>query len=111
MVRVVTEEDSMKARLISTAVFNLIDTFSTLFLTQTLGLEEANPACRSLLSVSVVLFFAWKLVIPNLALWALWELRENKLARIATWIPFVVYGLLAAYHGFIVYVLWRLKLL
>ena len=100
----------MLTRLISIAVFNAIDTLSTLYLVS-LGLEEANPACRSLLSVSPWLFIAWKLIVPSLALWVLWCFRERKSVQILTWIPFTVYGLLAAYHGFIVYVLWRLNLL
>ena len=101
----------MKPRLISIAVFNLIDTLSTLYLVQYLGIEEANPACRSLLSVSPWLFIAWKLIVPSLALWVLWCFRERKSVQILTWIPFVVFGLLAAYHGFILYVLFRLNLL
>ena len=101
----------MKARLIATAIFSIIDTFSTIYLTQALGLEEANPACRSLLYVSPWLFIAWKLIVPSLALWVLWCFRDRKSAQLLTWIPFVVFGLLAAYHGFIVYVLWRLNLI
>ena len=101
----------MKPRLILLSVFNAIDTLSTLYLVQYLGIEEANTACRSLLSVSLWLFIAWKLVVPSLALWVLWCFRERKSVQILTWIPFVVYGLLAAYHGFIVYNLFRLNLL
>ena len=101
----------MKPRLILLSVFNTIDTFSTLFLTQTLGIEEANPACRTLLAVSPLLFIAWKLIVPSLALWVLWCFRDRKSVQILTWIPFVVFGLLAAYHGFILYVLFRLNLL
>ena len=100
----------MKPRLISIAVFNAIDTLSTLYLVS-LGLEEANPACRSLLSVSPWLFIAWKLIVPSLALWVLWCFRDRKSVQLLTWIPFVVFGLLAAYHGFIVYVLWRFGLI
>ncbi len=101
----------MKPRLILLSVFNTIDTFSTLYLVQALGLEEANPVCRFLLGISPVLFLAVKLVGFNLVLWYLWRLREHKLARVLTWIPFIAYALLVAYHGFIVYVLFRLNLL
>jgi hypothetical protein len=101
----------MKLRLIATFLFNLIDTFSTLYLVQALGLEEANPVCRFLLDISPVLFLAVKLVGFNLVLLYLWLVREYKLAQIGTWIPFIVYGLLVAYHGFIIYVLWDLNLL
>lgn len=100
----------MKPRLILLSVFNTIDTLSTLYLVS-LGLEEANSACRSLLSVSPWLFIAWKLIVPSLALWVLWCFRDRKSVQTLTWIPFVVYGLLAAYHGFIVYNLFRLNLL
>ena len=101
----------MKPRLILLSVFNTIDTFSTLYLVQVLGLEEANPACRSLLTVSPLLFIAWKLIVQNLALWVLWCFRDRKSVQILTWIPFVVYGLLVAYHGFIFYILFRLNLI
>lgn len=96
--------------LIVTFLFNLIDTLSTLYLVH-LGLEEANPACRSLLFVSPWLFIAWKFIVPSLALWVLWCFRDRKSVQLLTWIPFVVFGLLAAYHGFIVYNLYCLNLL
>lgn len=101
----------MKTRLILLSVFNTIDTFSTIYLVQALGLEEANPVCRFLLGISPVLFLAVKLVGFNLVLLYLWRVREHKLAQIGTWVAFVAYGLLVAYHGFIFYLLFRLNLI
>jgi hypothetical protein len=63
----------MKPRLILLSVFNTIDTFSTLYLVQALGLDEANPVCRFLLGISPVLFLAVKLVGFNLVLLYLWR--------------------------------------
>ncbi|MBQ8331131.1 MAG: hypothetical protein IJX94_01360 [Clostridia bacterium] len=101
----------MKLRLILLYVFNIIDTITTLYLTQIIGLEEANPVCRFLLSVGPVLFVVVKLAVVTFCCWDLWRLRDEKLAQIATWIPFTAYGLLVAYHGFIFYILFRLNLI
>ena len=96
--------------LIVTFFFNLIDTLSTLYLVS-LGLEEANPACRFLLSISPVLFAVVKIIGMGFIVWGLWRLRAVRFTQIATWVPFTAYGLLAAYHGFIIYNLYCLNLL
>lgn len=88
----------MKLRLISTSVFNTLDMIFTLFLVSVFGLEiEANPIGRVMLSDPILLFVS-KIVVVNLFLLLLYKFKDYKLARVGSWIVFIVYGCLTLYH-------------
>lgn len=88
----------MKARLISTSVFNTLDMIFTLFLVSLFGLSiEANPIGRVMLSDPILLFIS-KIVVVNLFLLLLYKFRNYRLARAGSWIVFIVYSCLTLYH-------------
>jgi len=89
----------MKPRLISTSLFNTFDLIYTLFLVGLFGLGiEANPIGRVMLSNPILLFIS-KIVVVNLFLLLLYKFRDYKLARVGSWIVFIVYGCLTLYHA------------
>ena len=90
----------MKSRLIATGVFNLLDTIATLVTTQN-GFVEVNPVAAFLLQ-SPVLFAAVKFAAGLVVVCWLWHNRVHRLARVASWIVFIMYGLLALYYAGIV---------
>ena len=88
----------MKQRLISTSFFNTFDLIFTLFLVSLFGLEiEANPIGRVMLSNPILLFIS-KIVVVNLFLLLLYKFRNFRLARVGSWIVFIVYSCLTLYH-------------
>lgn len=93
---------SMKPRLILLSVFNTIDTFITLHVTQR-GYVELNPVTRILLYCPTA-FVVVKITLVTLALWWLWRNRTERLARVASWVAFGIYGYVMA-HYCIIYLL------
>lgn len=88
----------MKPRLISTSLFNTFDLIFTLFLVSLFGLSiEANPIGRVMLS-NPILLLVTKIVVVNLFLLLLYKFKDYKLARVGSWIVFIVYGCLTLYH-------------
>lgn len=88
----------MKPRLISTSIFNTFDLIFTLFLVSLFGLGiEANPIGRVMLS-NPILLLVTKIVVVNLFLVLLYKFRNFRLARVGSWIVFIVYGCLTLYH-------------
>lgn len=87
----------MKARLIATAVFNVIDIIATLVTTQS-GFVEVNPVAAFLLQ-SPVLFAAVKFAAGWFVVCWLWHNRAHRLARVASWIVFIMYGAIALYYA------------
>lgn len=88
----------MKPRLISISVFNTFDLIFTLFLISLFGLSiEVNPIGRVMLS-NPILLLVTKIVVVNLFLVLLYKFRNFRLARVGSWIVFVVYGGLTLYH-------------
>ena len=88
----------MKARLISASLFNTFDLIYTLFLVSLFGLSiEANPIGRVMLSDPILLFIS-KIVVVNLFLLLLYKFRNYRLARVGSWIVFIVYSCLTLYH-------------
>ena len=74
----------MKARLISTSLFNTFDLICTLFLVSLFGLSiEANPIGRVMLSDPILLFVS-KIVVVNLFLLLLYKFRNYRLARVGS---------------------------
>jgi len=91
---------NMKCRLLSTSIFNTLDMTFTLFLVSLFGLGiEANPIGRVILSNPILLFIS-KIVVVNLFLLLLYKFKDYKLARVGSWIVFIVYGCLTLYHLF-----------
>jgi hypothetical protein len=88
----------MKPRLISTSLFNTFDLIYTLFLVSLFGLSiEANPIGRVMLSNPILLFIS-KIVVVNLFLLLLYKLKHLRIAKIGSWIVFIVYSCLTLYH-------------
>ena len=93
----------MKARLIATAVFNIIDIIATLVTTQS-GFVEVNPIAALLLNEPNVFVFVKFTVVTALLLY-LWVNRQHRFARVASWIAFGMYGALVMYYAVVFYVL------
>lgn len=81
---------AMKTRLTTAFIFNLIDTFITLYVTQG-GYVELNPVTRILL-YSPFAFMLCKIILVSLALWWLWQNRTERLASVASWCAVGIYG-------------------
>ena len=93
----------MKTRLIATFAFNLIDIIATLVTTQN-GFVEVNPFMAVLLNEPNVFVFIKFTVVTALLLY-LWANRQHRLARVASWGAFGMYGALAAYYAVVCCVL------
>lgn len=92
----------MKARLILTYIFNIIDLIVTMYLVRLFGLSvEGNPIGRWLISSGFVYLF--KIGVIGIALIAIWLAgkKKEKLVGICSWLLFVVYFLLVVYHGMV----------
>lgn len=90
----------MKARLILTYIFNIIDLIVTMYLVRLFGLSiEGNPIGRWLIKANAQYFV--KIVVIGIALMTIWSIREYTIANIASWILFITYFLLVIYHGII----------
>lgn len=76
----------MKPRLVLLSVFNTIDTVITLIVTQR-GFIELNPVTRILL-YNPTLFAVAKISLVSLALWWVYLHRNERLARVASWVAF-----------------------
>lgn len=88
----------MTLRLISTSVFNTFDLVMTMILVSLFGIGiELNPIGVALFSNNVVLFLV-KLGVVNVLLIVLYRLRHYKIARVGSWLVFIVYGCLTLYH-------------
>jgi hypothetical protein len=88
----------MKIPLIITAIGNLIDMVSTLYLSG-LGYAEANPVMAALLS-RPLLFAIVKVGAMAFAIWILWKNRDSDLARKTAWFAAMLYGLISVYYLF-----------
>lgn len=75
--------------LLITFIFNLLDTFITLHVTQR-GYIELNPVTRILL-YNPTLFAVVKISLVSLALWWLYRNRTERMARVASWCAFGIY--------------------
>lgn len=93
----------MKPRLILLSVFNTIDTFITLHVTQR-GYVELNPVARILLYCPTA-FAVVKITLVTLALLWLWKHRTERLARVASWVAFGIYGYVMAHYLILYYFL------
>ena len=89
----------MKARLILTYIFNIIDLIITMYLVRLFGLSiEGNPIGRWLIKTNLQYFV--KIVIIGALLLEIGKLsKANNLVNICSWILFVAYTLLIIYHG------------
>lgn len=88
----------MKPRLISTSLFNTFDLIFTLFLVSLFGLGiEANPIGKVMLQNTTLLIIG-KIVVVNLLLLLMYKLKHLRIAKIGSWIVFIVYGCLTLYH-------------
>ena len=89
----------MKARLILTYIFNIIDLIVTMYLVRLFGLSiEGNPIGRWLIKTNLQYFV--KIVIIGALLLGIWKLSNgNNLINICSWILFLAYTLLIIYHG------------
>lgn len=77
-------------------LFNIIDTFITLYVTQR-GFVELNPVTRILLYFPSVFAFV-KITLVSLLLYLLWRKRAERLARVASWVAFGIYGAVMVHY-------------
>lgn len=92
----------MKARLILTYIFNIIDLIVTMYLVRLFGLSiEGNPIGRWAISSGFVYLF--KIGVVGIALIAIWLAgkKKERLVSICSWLLFVVYFSLVVYHGMV----------
>lgn len=92
----------MKARLILTYIFNIIDLIVTMYLVRLFGLSiEGNPIGRWTMSSGFV--YLLKIGVVGVALIEIWLVSKKKerLANICSWLLFVTYFLLVVYHSII----------
>lgn len=88
----------MNIRLLTTSVFNTFDLVMTMILVSMFGIGiELNPIGVALFQNGIVLFVV-KIVVVNLLLIILYRLRHYKIARVGSWLVFIVYGCLTLYH-------------
>jgi hypothetical protein len=88
----------MTLRLSLTSLFNVIDLIITVALVSMFGIGiELNPLGVALFS-SEYLLLLYKVVIVNICLIILYKFRELKVARVGSWVVFIVYGFLTLYH-------------
>lgn len=90
----------MKARLILTYIFNIIDLIVTMYLVRLFGLSvEGNPIGRWLIKTNLQYFV--KTVIIGVLLLKIWKLSKGnckKIADIASWVLIIAYSILIFYH-------------
>lgn len=94
----------MKARLIATYVFNVIDLIATMYLVSLFGLSvEGNPIGRWLIRTNLV--YPFKIVVMGGLLLTIGLLgkRNKKAANIGSWVLLMVFTSLILYHGVILY--------
>ena len=97
---------NMKARLILTYIFNIIDLIITMYLVRLFGLSiEGNPIGRWLIKINLQYFV--KIVVIGALLLEIGKLSKgNNLINICSWILFVVYMLLIIYHGVLLIIVY-----
>lgn len=89
----------MAFRLIIAWLCNFIDTAATLHL-YAQGHEELNPI-SSILLQSPPLFATFKLTTMTIAVMFCWWKRDWNLCKVASWIFFIEYLLVAIYYMFV----------
>ena len=91
---------NIKARLILTYVFNIIDLIVTMYLVRLFGLSiEGNPIGRWLIKTNLQYFV--KIVIIGALLLEIGKLSKGnckKIANIASWVMIIAYSILIFYH-------------
>ena len=97
---------NMKARLILTYIFNIIDLIVTMYLVRLFGLSiEGNSIGRWLIKTNLQYFV--KIVVIGALLLGIWKLGNgNNLINICSWILFVAYTLLIIYHGVLLIIVY-----
>lgn len=88
----------MLFRLIIAWICNLIDTVATVYLYTNFDGEELNPISDWLLSQSTTVFAAFKIAVMTVAVLFIWWKQDMKFCRVASWILFVEYLLVAFYY-------------
>ena len=91
----------MVYRIVIAWICNLIDTIATAHLYMNHEGEELNPISNWLLEQSVTTFVACKLIIMTLAALFMWWKQDMKFCKVASWILFVEYLLVAFYYAII----------
>ena len=91
----------MLFRLITAWVCNLIDTIATVHLYTVYDGEELNPISAWLLSQSTTTFTVVKMVVMTLAVAFAWWRKDMKICKVASWILFVEYLLVAFYYAIV----------
>lgn len=92
----------MKARLIITYIFNLIDLIATIYLVSLFGLSvEGNPIGRWLIRTNLVYPFKIGLVGGLLLTIGMLGKRNKKAANIASWVLLLAFSTLTVYDGII----------
>lgn len=92
----------MKARLIITYIFNLIDLIATMYLVNLFGLSvEGNPIGRWLIRTNLVYLFKIGLVGGLLLAIGLLGKINKKAANIGSWVLLLAFSALTVYHGII----------
>lgn len=93
---------NMKARLILTYIFNVIDLIATMYLVSLFGLSvEGNPIGRWLIRTNLV--YPFKIVVVGgllIAIGLLSKIRK-KAANIGSWVLLLAFSTLTVYHGII----------
>lgn len=88
----------MILRLIITYLCNLIDTVSTVYFYTVYEGTELNPISAAMLTQSPVLFIVFKLIVMTIAVAFMWWKKDWKFCKIASWILFIEYLLVAIYY-------------
>lgn len=92
----------MKARLIITYIFNLIDLIATMYLVSLFGLSvEANPIGRWLIRTNLVYPFKIGVVGGLLLAIGLLGKINKKASNIGSWMLLVAFSALVLYHAII----------
>ena len=89
----------MKARLIITYIFNLIDLIATMYLVSLFGLSvEGNPIGRWLIRTNLVYPFKIGIVGGLLLVIGLLREKNRKMADVCSWILLIIFLGLTIYH-------------
>lgn len=88
----------MILRLIITYLCNLIDTVSTVYFYILYEGTELNPISAAMLTQSPALFIAFKLIVMTISVAFMWWKRDWKFCKVASWILFIEYLLVAIYY-------------
>ena len=97
----------MLFRLITTWAFNLIDTIATVYFYIFYEGTELNPISAAMLTQSPILFIIFKLIVVSYAVWFIWWKRDWKFCKVASWVLFIEYLLVALYYLVITILLYN----